>query len=237
MTLHLIELEKSPIFAQLQLEEALLRLSDQSYCLINRGSSRAIVMGISGKGEEWIYQDRALLEKVPIIKRFSGGGTVIVDEDTLFVTFIFPKKVLSLSFPEPILRFAENFYKKAFVIEGFALSENDFVIGDRKCGGNALYIQKERWLLHTTFLWDYQKENMDLLKMPPTSPKYREKRSHEEFLCRLKDYAPSQEQLIGAIKKQLAKEYPLQAAQQNQLMQLVQKPHRKSTTRLAPLPL
>jgi lipoate-protein ligase A len=38
----------------------------------------------------WSYSVFAhhLKDSIPVIKRFSGGGTVIVDENTLFVTFV-----------------------------------------------------------------------------------------------------------------------------------------------------
>lgn len=45
-------------------------------------------MGISSN-DELVHTEEAYKLNIPIIKRFSGGGTVVVDEDTLFVTFIF----------------------------------------------------------------------------------------------------------------------------------------------------
>ena len=49
----------------------------------------------------------------------------------------------------------------------------DYVFGDRKIGGNAQSITKSRWLHHTSFLWDYDPEDMKYLKHPPRTPKYR----------------------------------------------------------------
>lgn len=77
MTFHLLHLNDIPILTQLQIEEALLRLDDRNWCIINHGSTDAIVMGISGKAEELIHQGKLRDNPVNVIRRFSGGGTVL----------------------------------------------------------------------------------------------------------------------------------------------------------------
>jgi len=47
------------------------------------------------------------------------------------------------------------------------------VFGDRKFGGNAQSITKNRWVHHTSFLWDYDVKNMSYLKLPAKVPQYR----------------------------------------------------------------
>jgi lipoate-protein ligase A len=186
---HLIELKNVPIFEQLQLEEALLRTEKENFLIINFGSPRAIVMGISSHPEKLIDIPAAKRDRIPVIKRFSGGGTVIIDENTLFVTFIMNKDDVDiLPFPEPILQWGADLYSKAWQIPHFQLRENDYCIGEKKCGGNAQYIQKDRWLLHTSFLWDYEEKNMEYLRLPEKQPKYRHHRSHTDFLTRLKEF-------------------------------------------------
>jgi lipoate---protein ligase len=225
--LHLLDLGHTPIFEQLQIEEALLRGSSLNVCIINRGSPRAIVMGISGKREELLNVEKVVQDKIPVIKRFSGGGTVIVDEETLFFTFIFNKDdVLHIhAFPEPILRWSGSLYQECFQIPDFHLVENDYVIGQRKCGGNAQYIKKDRWLHHTSFLWDYKQENMDYLLLPKKRPKYRENRNHLDFLCKLKEFAPSKEDLIQKVFTTLDNDFNLIEVK---LKSLIWADHRKS---------
>lgn len=205
--IHLIELYNTPIFEQLQIEEALLRADERSFCIINHGSPKAIVMGSSGEPETLLDVARVKRDRIPVIKRFSGGGTVVVDEETLFITFILSKEHLNVhAFPEPILRWSADLYKEAWNIPHFQLRENDYCIGEKKCGGNAQYIRKDRWLHHTSFLWDYAGKNMNYLLLPSKQPKYRENRSHEEFLTRLKDHAMSKEDLVQRVKKSLVKQ-------------------------------
>jgi lipoate-protein ligase A len=159
-------------------------------------------MGISGKADALIHLDK-LPDSIPILRRFSGGGTVIVDENTVFVTFICNKSDHEFpAYPEPILRWAESVLAPA--TKGLKLRENDFVIGEKKCGGNALYIKKDRWLVHTSFLWDYDPARMNLLKHPAKTPKYREGRSHGEFVCSLSNHLADRELWIEDLKKSLA---------------------------------
>ncbi|CAM0116800.1 lipoyl protein ligase domain-containing protein [Rhabdochlamydiaceae symbiont of Dictyostelium giganteum] len=188
MRFQLIHLTAVPIYEQLLLEEYLLKHSEDNYIIIANGTPPAIVMGISGKVEELVHLSK-VPEHIPLIRRFSGGGTVIVDEETVFVTFICHKKEHSfMPYPEPILRWAASMLQQ--VIPSLELKDNDFTLGEHKCGGNALYIKKERWLIHTSLLWDYKAHHMQLLKHPPKTPLYRKNRDHEAFLCKLRDFFP-----------------------------------------------
>jgi lipoate-protein ligase A len=223
--IHFLDLGHTPIFEQLKLEEALLRGTDWNFCIVNRGSPRAIVMGISGKPEVLLDLKKVQKDKIPVIKRFSGGGTVIVDEDTLFITFILSKNAVPIAaFPEPILRWSGDIYEKSWKIPGFHVEENDYAIGPQKCGGNAQYIQKDRWLHHTSFLWDFKNENMVYLTMPLKQPRYRQNRNHLDFLCRLNAFG-SKEELIAALQVELIKRFSVKPISINEL---TWKPHRES---------
>jgi lipoate-protein ligase A len=84
---------------------------------------------------------------------------------------------------------------------GFA----DYVFGDRKFGGNAQSIIKNRWIHHTSFLWDYDVRNMAYLKLPSRVPQYRLERDHTDFVCRMKDYIERSdfvEKTVKAVRNQ-----------------------------------
>lgn len=49
----------------------------------------------------------------------------------------------------------------------------DYCFGDVKFGGNAQAITKQRFLHHTSMLWNYQKDRMQLLSHPAKIPDYR----------------------------------------------------------------
>ena len=52
----------------------------------------------------------------------------------------------------------------------------DYVYDENKFGGNAQAITKQRWLHHTSFLWDFQEARMALLQHPARVPAYRKVR-------------------------------------------------------------
>jgi len=92
---HLLRLSKAVgIKDQLRLEEALLRHDTRNWCLLKDGEPAGvmarptIVLGIGGKATKLVELERVHQDRVLLVRRFSGGGTVIVDHDSLFITFI-----------------------------------------------------------------------------------------------------------------------------------------------------
>ncbi|WOK97584.1 hypothetical protein Cni_G06292 [Canna indica] len=205
--MNLIRMTAVPILEQLYLEEKLLRTSAENWCIVNHGTNHpTIVMGISGRPSELIELKSVLRDQIPIIRRFTGGGTVIVDGGTIFVSFICNKNAIPglQPYPHPIMSWSAQLYSD--VLSGFGdfhLRENDYAFNSRKFGGNAQSIIKERWIHHTSFLWDYDVKNMEYLKLPARAPRYRSARSHVEFLCRMKDYIPSRSTFVERTIKSL----------------------------------
>lgn len=83
----------------------------------------------------------------------------------------------------------------------FALRENDYTFDwessttsttpTRKIGGNAQSIGKDGFLHHTSFLWNYDCDNMmNYLTLPSKRPTYRSDRSHTDFLSTLQSIYP-----------------------------------------------
>ncbi|XP_057768164.1 uncharacterized protein LOC130988357 isoform X2 [Salvia miltiorrhiza] len=158
--INFLRLKGVSILQQLHLEERLLRTSSENWCIIKDGTTRpTIVMGVSGKPKELLETDAVLRDEIPVIRRFTGGGTVIVDQGTIFVSFICNKDAIPglQSYPRPIMSWSSLIYKNMFQgIGEFGLRENDYVLGNRKFGGNAQSITKNR--------------------------------NHVEFICRLKEF-------------------------------------------------
>lgn len=188
---HLLRLQGLSIHQQLRIEEALLRADDRNWCLLHCGAPPAIVMGVSGRHDELVDEEIRQQLSLPLIRRFSGGGTVVVDEETCFATLIVNSSAIAIPpFPEAILRWSADLYRPLFTGLDFRLREHDYTVGDHKCGGNAQYICRGRWLHHTSFLWDYRDDRMTSLKMPRRTPDYREGRHHSAFLCKLRHLLP-----------------------------------------------
>jgi len=228
--LHLIVLDSVPIFTQLCLEEALLRTDERNCCVINYGAPPAIVMGISGKESVLIDKAAYLEHPLPVIRRFSGGGTVVIDANTFFVSFIGSDALLDgQPFPETVHAFAMEYYRLLFSSHNFSLCENDYVISEKKCGGNAQYFRKGRWLHHSSFLWDFEPKMMRYLTLPPRRPKYRLNRSHDDFLTSLKKGFSSIDLLQEGLLSILDKRFTLHAFSANDIEEIMQRPCRRTT--------
>mmetsp|Transcript_15766 Transcript_15766/g.19224 ORF Transcript_15766/g.19224 Transcript_15766/m.19224 type:complete len:381 (-) Transcript_15766:111-1253(-) len=196
-----------------------------------------IIMGLGGKPEKLLNIEKVRDDGVLVIKRFSGGGTVVVDHSSLWTTFIgrsndfsqyvdpYPKSIMEWSAQqvfdgvfqrlERAMLMNDNNAKKTLIVDTkscgvsdiigqksipsfnnsfnedvsfpkFELRENDYVLGQRKMGGNAQSIIKDAWLHHTSFLWDYDDDHMKYLTLPEKRPNYRGERHHDEFLVKLK---------------------------------------------------
>lgn len=232
--LHLVHLKNVNIYDQLQLEEALLRADDRNWCLLNSGSSPAIVMGISGKPDQ-LLDHKILSEKpVPVIRRFSGGGTVFIDPHTVFATWIcnVPHSNVECC-PSKVHSWTAKFYQTALPETDMQLLENDYVIGERKFGGNAQYLSKGRWLHHSSLLWDYDPENMRYLKMPSKIPTYRQQRGHDEFLCRLNSYFKHKKMLEEQLVRSICKNFEVEFIGPETALEILKRPHRKGTQHIS----
>ncbi|MBA3816492.1 MAG: lipoate--protein ligase family protein [Parachlamydiaceae bacterium] len=228
-SLHILKLNCS-ILEQLQLEEALLRADDRNWCLINYGTKPAIIMGISGKKELLVNSAKILHAPVPLIRRFSGGGTVFVDENTFFITWICNSHCSAVECsPDQVHQWIKFFFQAALPALNIQLRENDYVINDRKFGGNAQYLRKQRWLHHSSLLWDYDSKNMEYLLMPPKMPHYRQQRPHDNFLCRLKDFLVSKAEFEGAIFNSLHHFFEVKTTHFDEVKGLLKSDHRKAT--------
>lgn len=229
--LNLLQLSGYPIFEQLKLEEALLRTSHENWCILNHGAPPAIVMGISGCPKTLLHEELVKAKPIPVIRRFSGGGTVVTDEDTIFATFICNSQELNVTcYPHHVFEWSKTIYSPVFGEFGFALVENDYVMGNKKFGGNAQYIRQNRWLHHSSLLWRFKTEHMEYLKMPPKRPNYRQSRSHEEFLCGLENYIPSREMVVKKIFDSVNNFFLVKKTRLELATESLKEPHRQATT-------
>ena len=90
----LLRLRNVPILDALRVEEALFRNDKRTWFIVNEwdaeggisslsgshvpeSAANSVVLGISGKAHEMVHLDQIRDAKVPLIRRFTGGGTVI----------------------------------------------------------------------------------------------------------------------------------------------------------------
>ena len=222
--LRLIRTARLDILTQLHLEEALFRHTSHDWLLVNDGvATPAVVLGISGKAAALVHEERARAMGVPLIRRFTGGGTVVVDENSVMTSVIVGPGVCDdvKRFPKDVMRWTHGLLfgggdvdvevdvevdekrRRASTVRRRAISllENDFTIGTRKVGGNAQAISGKRFLQHTSFLWDYREALMGLLKEPVKRPAYRGDRSHGGFVASLREEVEKEVEEVEEVRR------------------------------------
>ena len=119
--LSFVRLRRMPIFRQLQIEEALFRAGTGNWCFINEGTEPSVVMGLSGSVDEVLSNC-----PFPIIRRFSGGGTVLVDEETVFFSLLLNSADLPCpSTPHDVMEWSLKLLRPAFSSVALRQEEQD----------------------------------------------------------------------------------------------------------------
>lgn len=149
-----------------------------------------IVMGYSNKVEKHVNLSSCEKDLIPVLRRVSGGGTVLQGPGSLNYALI-----LDLE-KHPDLGGIQKTNCRIMKFHAEALRElrrdiefkgtTDLSLDDLKFSGNAQRRKRKFCLFHGTFLF-----NMDLkliekyLTLPPDQPDYRQNRSHLDFLINL----------------------------------------------------
>jgi lipoate-protein ligase A len=180
--------------ANLALDEALLVTAEagQGGEMLRLWSWPApvVVLGSGGVLADDVDEAACRADGVPVLRRSSGGGTVLWGAGSLQFSLI-----LAYShYPELSDLHRSYSYiggRVADALGGAAAGirldgSSDLVLGDRKFSGNAQHRKKHHLLHHGTLLHAFEIANIArYLKAPPKQPKYREGRSHADFLCNL----------------------------------------------------
>ncbi len=165
-----------------------------------------VVLGLAGRVAEEVDIDACEQDGISILRRTSGGGTVVQGPGCLNYSFILPFGL------EPALQGIHS--SNAWILGRIAqaLSElcgrtvhmegtSDLVLDGRKFSGNAQK-RKRRWLLfHGTILSGFDLQwIVKYLRQPPRQPEYRAQRAHADFV---RNFPAS----LGCIRAALVKEW------------------------------
>ena len=152
--------------------------------------SHFVVVGYSNKVALEVRREACKKQKVPILRRVSGGGTVLQGPGCLNYTLVLALKERPLSG----IRTTNDFVmgKNCGALRELAGPEvgvkglTDLALGNLKFSGNAQRRKKNFVLFHGTFLLDFDFTRIeDLLSMPSAEPDYRQNRAHTAFLTNL----------------------------------------------------
>jgi lipoate-protein ligase A len=150
-----------------------------------------VVLGYSRPREADVRVDACTREGVPILRRYSGGGTILQGPGCLNYSLILrveqsgPFSTITgttaaiLQHHAGVLKFLSG---KTVDIEG----ESDLTMEGRKFSGNAQRRLAKYLLFHGTFLFDFDLQKIErYLGVPDRQPAYRAHRRHADFLRNL----------------------------------------------------
>jgi lipoate-protein ligase A len=174
-------------------DEALLDWCEAGTCedeLLRFWESPApfVVVGYSNHLDREVHLDHCRADGVPVLRRCSGGGTVVQGHGCLNFSLILR---IPPDGPLSNLTGTNNFIMQRHAAALRPLLGNgchatgttDLAVGDRKFSGNAQRRKRSFLLFHGTFLLDFDLSLIArLLKFPSRQPDYRQGRSHLDFV-------------------------------------------------------
>ena len=145
----------------------------------------AVVLGRFGNAANEVFEARCQRDGVPIVRRCSGGGAVVVGRGCLNFAVVFSLAVhpeladVARSFSLVLHRIAGVLTIKGLSIAG----GTDLVVGGRKVSGNAQRRGRRALLHHGTLLYDFDPAlAARYLREPRRQPAYRDHRPHADFM-------------------------------------------------------
>ena len=144
-----------------------------------------VVVGRNGSVAEQVIESACLDDGVPVVRRFSGGGTVVLGQGCLNYTVVLPIAArpefadVAASF-----RILLDDVAAALGIAGVSVSGgSDLALEGRKVSGNAQRRGRRALIHHGTLLYDFDpRVATRYLTEPARRPVYRAARSHDEFM-------------------------------------------------------
>jgi lipoate-protein ligase A len=172
---------------QLRRDEELLRAGDGVF-RIWEAARECVVLGQAGRPDRDVHVPECRDAGVPIVKRCSGGGAVLLGPGCLSYSLVLPLDW------EP--KWGEIRYSLAWVMRRMSRSldvpglrvegDCDLVLNHRKVSGNAQRRMQHAILHHGTLLHNFEASRPErFLKAPQREPMYRAGRGHAEFLGNL----------------------------------------------------
>lgn len=174
--------------AEWQLFQALEAGAKGDLCRTWETTRPAVVVGRNTSIADHIIQDACLRDAVPVLRRFSGGGTVILGPGCL--NYALAVSLVSYpAFEDVALSFSTILQQIAAVLNVTNLTVaggTDLALEGRKVSGNAQRRGRRALLHHGTLLYAFDASlAARYLREPDRQPAYRAARPHTEFLGNL----------------------------------------------------
>ena len=142
-----------------------------------------VVLGLSGRAREEVRLDECRRRGIPVLRRCSGGGTVLQGAGCLNYALVLRTPGTIAETNAFVLGRHRDALQPLLRGEVEIQGISDLAVAGRKFSGNAQRRRKRFLLFHGTFLLRGDFALMDeILPVPERQPSYRRGRSHAEFL-------------------------------------------------------
>ena len=204
--MHLLDLTLPTAAENLALDEALLLAAEGGGPEVLRlweNPSYAVVLGSGGSVGVDVNEPACGADGVPVLRRASGGGTVVVGPGCLcFAVVLRFDRAAGLREIGPSARYVLRYVADALrpVVPDVAVEAiSDLATGGRKFSGSAQQRKRRHFLHHGTLLCGFDLDRVSRYLNPPErQPDYRRNRPHEEFLTNLPADAATVRRLLVA---------------------------------------
>ncbi len=165
-----------------------------------------IILGASNTPENALNTAAVEEDKITVLKRPSGGQTVILTPQTLVISVFFPSA--SSLHPSKIFYHVNAVIIQSLADEGIETLSmrgiSDIAIADKKILGSSIYKSKEKIFYHAVLNFNEDTTTFDrYLKHPTREPDYRKGRNHKDFVTSLVEngYQKSMQTIVNSLKK------------------------------------
>lgn len=169
-----------------------------------------IVLGQSNEAESAVWTEKADADGIAVIKRPSGGQTVILTPKTVVISV----RLISEKLENPRVYFKRVNDIILAALRGMGIENlgqkgiSDITIGEKKILGSSIYRKKNMVFYHAVLNVAESPEFIGkYLKHPSREPDYRAGRRHEEFVTSLaaSDYPFSCQEVRSKIENEFLK--------------------------------
>jgi lipoate-protein ligase A len=192
--MHFLDLTLESPAANLALDEALLDEAEEGGAEVLRfweSLEYFVVVGYANKVEVEVNVPACRERKVPILRRCSGGGTVLQGPGCLNYSLVLnsenePKLQTIPGANCYIMRRNAEALRTALGLDTEVCGITDLAVGGLKFSGNAQRRKRRALIFHGTFLLTFKLELVtELLRVPSKEPEYRGGRPHGRFITNL----------------------------------------------------
>jgi lipoate---protein ligase len=163
-----------------------------------------VVLGYANKAETEVNLDACRARKIPVLRRSTGGGTVVQGKGCLNYALVLDirksPQLASITGTNAFImethkRALDSVLREKLQVQG----HTDLTIEQLKFSGNAQRRRREFLIFHGTFLLAFDLNLIEeLLPIPAKQPLYRENRSHRKFLANLNVPAEEVKRALGS---------------------------------------